>query len=36
MGDVIKRIFSITVKCIGKYGGEWVNVSKENTCLFIL
>ena len=26
VGDVIKRIFSSTAKCIGKCGGEWVNI----------
>ena len=24
MGDLIKWIFSSTVKCVGKCGGEWV------------
>ena len=24
MGDLIKWIFSNTVKCVGKCGGEWV------------
>ena len=26
VGDLIKRIFSSTVKCIVKCGGEWVNL----------
>ena len=26
MGDLIKWIFSSTVTCVGKCGGEWVNV----------
>ena len=27
MGDLIKWIFSSTVKCVGKCGGEWVDSS---------
>ena len=27
MVDLIKYIFSSTVKCVGKCGGEWVNFS---------
>ena len=33
MDDLIKWIFSSTVKCVGKHGGEWVNVEKANTII---